>query len=66
MTATAITNNKQGTVELSSNGYGEQKTNNEASWYTWTYDGVTYKAAKLCISAVLMDKVFNCKVKLQM
>lgn len=51
MTATAITNNKQGTVELSSNGYGEQKTDNEASWYTWTYDGVTYKAAKLCISA---------------
>lgn len=51
MTATAITKNKQGTVELSSNGYGEQKTDNEASWYTWTYDGVTYKAAKLCISA---------------
>lgn len=51
MTATAITNNKQGTVELSSNGYGEQKTDNEASWYTWTYDGVTYKAARLCISA---------------
>ena len=51
MTATAITNNKQGTVVLTSNGYGEQKTDNEASWYTWTYDGVTYKAAKLCISA---------------
>lgn len=51
MTATAITKNKQGTVELSSNGYGEQKTDNEASWYTWTYDGVTYKAARLCISA---------------
>ena len=51
MTATAITKNKQGTVELSSNGYGEQKTDNEASWYTWTYDGITYKAAKLCISA---------------
>lgn len=51
MTATAITKNKQGTVELSSNGYGNQKTDNEASWYTWTYDGVTYKAARLCISA---------------
>ena len=51
MTATAITNNKQGTVVLTSNEYGEQKTDNEASWYTWTYDGVTYKAAKLCISA---------------
>lgn len=51
MTSTAITNNKQGSVELSSNGYGDQKTDNEASWYTWTYDGVTYKAAKLCISA---------------
>lgn len=51
MTATAITNNKQGTVVLTSKGYGEQKTDNEASWYTWTYDGVTYKAAKLCISA---------------
>ena len=51
MTATAITKNKQGTVELSSNGYGDQKTDKEASWYTWTYDGVTYKAAKLCISA---------------
>lgn len=51
MTATAITKNKQGTVELSSNGYGKQDTNDESTWYTWTYDGVTYKAARLCISA---------------
>lgn len=51
MTSTVITNNKQGTVELVSNGYGKQDTNDESTWYTWTYDGVTYKAAKLCISA---------------
>lgn len=50
MTSTVITNNKQGTVELVSNGYGKQDTNDESTWYTWTYDGVTYKGAKLAIS----------------
>lgn len=50
MTSTVINNNKQGTVELVSNGYGKQDTNDESTWYTWTYDGVTYKGAKLAIS----------------
>lgn len=51
MTSSVITNNKAGDVALQSNTYGSQSVNDENTWYTWTYDNITYKGAKLAISA---------------
>lgn len=51
MTSSVITNNQVGDVALASNTYGKQSVDDESTWYTWTYDNVTYKGAKLAISA---------------
>lgn len=51
MTSSVITNNKAGDVALLSNTYGSQSVDDENTWYTWTYDNITYKGAKLAISA---------------
>lgn len=51
MTSSVITNNQAGDVALASNAYGSQSVDNESTWYTWTYDNITYKGAKLAISA---------------
>ncbi len=51
MTSTIITNNKVGDVSLLSNGYGSQDVTKEDTWYSWQYNGVTYKAARVMISA---------------
>lgn len=51
MTSSVITNNKAGDVALQSNTYGSQSVDDENTWYTWTYDNITYKGAKLAISA---------------
>ena len=51
MTSSVITNNQVGDVALLSNAYGKQSVDDESTWYTWTYDNITYKGAKLAISA---------------
>ena len=51
MTSSVITNNQVGNVALASNTYGKQSVDDESTWYTWTYDNITYKGAKLAISA---------------
>ena len=51
MTSSVITNNQVGDVALASNSYGKQSVDDESTWYTWTYDNITYKGAKLAISA---------------
>ena len=51
MTSSVIINNKAGDVALQSNTYGSQSVDDENTWYTWTYDNITYKGAKLAISA---------------
>lgn len=51
MTSSVITNNQVGDVALQSNTYGSQSVDDENTWYTWTYDNITYKGAKLAISA---------------
>lgn len=51
MTSSVITNNQAGDVALASNAYGSQSVDNESTWYTWTYDNITYKGVKLAISA---------------
>lgn len=51
MTSSVITNNQVGDVALASNTYGKQSVDDESTWYTWTYDNITYKGAKLAISA---------------
>lgn len=51
MTSSVITKNQVGDVALLSNTYGKQSVDDESTWYTWTYDNITYKGAKLAISA---------------
>jgi len=50
MTSTAIVNGKVGDNSLATNGYGSQNATDESTWYTWNFDNITYKGAKICIS----------------
>lgn len=47
MTLTDIENGKTGTQALLENAYGTQTATDEATWYTWTYDGVSYKGSRI-------------------
>lgn len=35
---------------LTTKTYGSQSTTDESTWYTWTYNSIAYKGAKICIS----------------
>ena len=50
MTDATIQSGKSGDVELVTNGYGSQKVDQEATWYTWKIGGITFKGAKIAIS----------------
>lgn len=50
MTADIIIKNKTGNVELGTNAYQNQDVTNESTWYTWSYDNITYRGAKICIA----------------
>lgn len=50
MTDATIQSGKSGDVELVTNGYGSQKVDQEATWYTWKIDDITFKGAKIAIS----------------
>lgn len=45
-----IKSNKTGNVSLDTNKYGSQSVSDENTWYSWTFDGITYQGAKICIS----------------
>ena len=48
MTSDYIKNN--GNSTLPTNAYGSQNVNDENTWYSWTYDGITYQGAKICVA----------------
>ena len=50
MTDATIQSGKSGDVELATNGYGSQKVDQEATWYTWKIGDITFKGAKIAIS----------------
>lgn len=50
MTDATIQSGKNGDVELVTNGYGSQKVDQEATWYTWKIGDITFKGAKIAIS----------------
>lgn len=50
MTDATIQSGKSGDVELATNGYGSQKVDQEATWYTWKIGNITFKGAKIAIS----------------
>lgn len=50
MTIDNIKANKVGSVSLDTNKYGSQSVSDESTWYSWTFDGITYEGAKICIS----------------
>lgn len=50
MTADIIIKNKIGDVELGTNSYPGMDVSNPSTWYTWSYDNITYKGAKICIA----------------
>ncbi|MEH2890983.1 DUF6359 domain-containing protein [Segatella copri] len=50
MTDATIQSGKSGDVELVTNGYGSQKVDQEATWYTWKIGDITFKGAKIAIS----------------
>ena len=50
MTDATIQSGKSGDVELTTKGYGSQKVDQEATWYTWKIGDITFKGAKIAIS----------------
>lgn len=50
MTIDNIKSNKTGNISLDTNKYGSQSVSDESTWYSWTFDGITYQGAKICIS----------------
>ena len=50
MTDASILSGKSGDVELVEKYYNSQNVTNEATWYTWKIDDITFKGAKIAIS----------------
>lgn len=48
MTISSIEQGRQGSVELTSNSYGNQNVTTESTWLTWNYDNIIFKGAKVC------------------
>lgn len=48
MTAATIISGKTGSVALDENKYGSQDVTKEETWYTWAFNSITYKGAKIC------------------
>lgn len=45
-----ITKGKDGSVELPTDGYNTQNTQDASTWYSWTYNSIQFKGAKICIA----------------
>lgn len=50
MTANLIAQGKIGSVELQTGKYGSQDVTKEDTWYTWKFNNITYKGAKIAVS----------------
>ena len=50
ITSAQIVSGQSGSVALESNKYGSQNVSSENTWYTFTVDGVTFTACKICIA----------------
>ena len=48
MTISSIEAGRQGSVELTSNSYGNQAVADASTWLTWNYDNIIFKGAKVC------------------
>lgn len=48
MTAALINSGQVGDVALGTNGYGSQVAATESTWYTWKFNDITYKGARIC------------------
>jgi hypothetical protein len=38
-----------GSITLETGKYGKQNTSDESTWYTWKFNDITYKGAKICL-----------------
>lgn len=50
MTKDLIVGGQTGSVALAERVYGSQSVSDENSWYTWKFNNITYKGARICIS----------------
>lgn len=50
LTKDNIVGGKTGTVTLNTNGYGTQKVDDTATWYTWAHSGFNFTGVKICIA----------------
>lgn len=49
MTFQLIKSGAIGSITLDTNKYGDQNASNESTWYTWKFNNITYKGAKICL-----------------
>lgn len=50
MTFQLINSGNIGSVTLDTNKYGSQNTSEESTWYTWKFNGITYKGSRICLA----------------
>lgn len=50
MSSSDIINGKTGTVELLTKPYGQQKVQDESTWYTWNHNSIDFKGVKIGIA----------------
>lgn len=50
MSSSDIINGKTGTVELLTKPYGQQKVQDENTWYTWNHNSIDFKGVKIGIA----------------
>lgn len=48
MTSDLIISGKTAAFDLTENSYGSQSTADESTWYTWAFNNINYKGAKIC------------------
>lgn len=49
MTFQLIKSGAIGSITLDTNKYGDQNVSNESTWYTWKFNDITYKGARICL-----------------
>lgn len=50
MSSSDIINGKTGTVKLLTKPYGQQKVQDESTWYTWNHNSIDFKGVKIGIA----------------
>lgn len=49
MTFDLIKNGAIGSITLDTGKYGSQNTTDESTWYTWKFNNITFKGARICL-----------------